>query len=297
MTATSGTDLSSKDLASWRRRLRQHLTVVRNLPWRATRDPWPILVSEVMLQQTQVSRVIEAWPRFLSLFPDPQSCSSAGQADVVRAWEGLGYHRRAVALFGAARTIVDRFGGSVPQGEEDLRSLPGVGIYTARAVQAFAFERDVGVVDTNVARVLSRAVAGQSLRARATQELADALVPSGSGWEHNQALLDFGALRCTSTPSCSGCPLRRSCRWARTGFAVPDPAASTAGTARPQAPFAGSDRQVRGRLLDLARRDEGTPDRLGDLEEEFGEVRVSRLIEDLVKDELLCLKSSQIVLR
>jgi len=222
----------------------------RDLPWRQTRDPWAVLVSEVMLQQTQAARVVGPYGRFLARFPDPAACAGAGAADVVRAWAGLGYNRRAVHLWGAASAVVEHHGGRVPSDLTSLRALPGVGAYTARAVLAFAFEADTGVVDTNVARLLARAVAGRPLTAGGAQGLADALVPPGRSWAFNQALFDLGARHCTARrPDCGGCPLRRKCRWARAGGPQPDPAAGSALTARRQTRFEGSDRQGRGRLV------------------------------------------------
>ena len=138
----------------------------RSLPWRETRDPWAILVSEVMLQQTQVSRVIPAWHAFLQRFPTAASCARAPQADVVTAWAGLGFNRRAVALHRAAGELLERHGGTVPSDLVALRSLPGIGEYTARAVLAFAFELDAAVIDTNAARVLAR-TGGRRLARRA----------------------------------------------------------------------------------------------------------------------------------
>ena len=141
----------------------------RDLPWRATRDPWRVLVSEVMLQQTQVDRVIHYYTTFVSTFPQPAECARAGAGDVVRLWSGLGYNRRALNLHRAATIIADTHGGAVPADERSLRSLPGVGVYTARAVLSFAFEADVATVDTNVVRVLSRGMAGTGLTVAAAQ--------------------------------------------------------------------------------------------------------------------------------
>ena len=219
----------------------------RDFPWRDTRDPWRVLVSEVMLQQTQAARVVAYYERFLAQFPSPAACAAVEVADVVRAFGGLGYNRRAVYLHRAARRIVAAHGGTVPADLDALRALPGVGPYTARAVLAFAFEHDVGVVDTNVRRVLSRAVAGRALSVPEAQELADSLVPAGAAWAHNQAMLDLGATHCAAKPVCRGCPVRRRCVWATAGWPDPDPARRPG--AAPAPPFAGSDRQGRGRLV------------------------------------------------
>jgi A/G-specific adenine glycosylase len=214
-----------------------------------------VLVSEVMAQQTQLSRVVPAYGRFLGRFPTPSACAAASLGDVLRSWEGMGYNRRARGLHGAATAIVARHDGSVPDDLGSLLALPGVGPYTARAVLAFAFGQDVGVVDTNAGRVLARAVAGTPLRPADAQRTVDSLVPAGSGWTFNQALLDLGAMVCLpAAPRCGECPIRRRCRWASAGWPLPDPAAGSAGVSVPQSRFHGSDRQGRGRLIDALRR-------------------------------------------
>jgi len=217
----------------------------RDLPWRRTRDPWAVLVSEVMLQQTQVARVIPRYRAFLARFPTPAACAAAPPAEVIRLWAGLGYNRRALALHGAARAIVDR-GGHFPDTLDDLTALPGVGPYTARAVLAFAFEQDVAVLDANAQRALSRAL-GKAV----TQQAADALVPPGRGWEWNQGVLDLGATVCRPRPRCDACPLAQAggCAWRASGLNSPDPWPRP----RPQARFEGSDRQGRGRLVSALR--------------------------------------------
>ena len=222
-------------------------TALRDLPWRATRDPWAVLVSEVMLQQTQVTRVIPAYRRFLASFPTAPACAAVAQGAVVAAWQGLGYNRRARDLHRIAEAVVARHGGQVPSDLDALRSLPGVGPYTARAVLAFAFERDVAAIDVNAARVLAR-VEGRRLTRREIQGRGDRLVPPGDGWRWNQAILDLGATVCVrGDPRCGTCPLVAWCRWRRDGG--PDPAAGPAASPRRQSPFDGSDRQGRGRLL------------------------------------------------
>lgn len=232
------------ELLAWSERTR------RDLPWRRTRDPWAILVSELMLQQTQVARVETRYAEFLDRFPDPVTCADAAPAEVVRAWAGLGYNRRAINLHRAARVIVDQHDGRLPDDLDQLLALPGVGPYTARAVLAFAFERDHGVVDTNAARVIARAVTGHRLTAREVQEHADELVPLGRGWAWNQAILDLGATTCVKrSPRCEVCPIAKRCAWASAGHPEPDPAEGTAGTSGRQSRFDGSDRQGRGRLV------------------------------------------------
>lgn len=223
---------------------------LRDLPWRRTRDPWAVLVSEVMAQQTGVARVIPFYEAFLERFPTPGDCAAATPGEVLRLWSGLGYNRRAVNLHRCARVVVERHGGRLPDELAALLVLPGVGPYTARAVLAFAFERRVGVVDTNVGRVLARWTGGPLSPAMA-QDLADDLVLSGQAWRWNQALMELGGAVCRRRrPDCAACPARAGCGWASAGLVPPDPADGSAGVGGGQAPFEGSDRQGRGRLVE-----------------------------------------------
>jgi A/G-specific adenine glycosylase len=219
----------------------------RPLPWIAHPDPWAILVSEVMLQQTQSARVIEPWSRFLEEFPSPRSCADAPLSQVLRLWDGLGYPRRARALHLAARQIRDEHAGVVPSEFVQIRQLAGVGDYTASAVASFAFHHPVAVVDTNVGRVLARAVMNRTLKPNEARVVAQDLLPRGDSTLFNQAMIDLGAQYCRSVAACSTCPLRRTCRWQLEGG--DDPAPHSAGVSRPQSKFAGSNRQVRGRIL------------------------------------------------
>jgi A/G-specific adenine glycosylase len=222
---------------------------LRDLPWRQTRDPWAILVSELMLQQTQVARVLPKYLDFLSLYPTPDACAAVSSGDVVRAWAGLGYNRRALNLHRAACAVAET--GLFPSTLPGLLALPGVGPYTARAILAFAFEADVAVVDTNIARVMAR-LHGRSLAPKEVQALADGLVPEGDGWAWNQVLMELGATTCTARAwACTTCPLATSCTWA--GGAAVDPAIGSAGVSGGQSRFIGSDRQGRGRLVDALR--------------------------------------------
>jgi A/G-specific adenine glycosylase len=221
----------------------------RDLPWRATRDPWEVLVCEVMAQQTQVARVAERWRPFLERFPSPAALAAAPASEVVRWWSGLGYNRRALALHRAATAVVRDHGGALPRDLGALLALPGIGPYTARAVLAFAFEEGYGVVDTNTARVLAR-WSGRSLRAGEAQAAADEAVPYGRAWAWNQAMLDLGATVCTRrAPRCERCPVASGCAWAAAGAPEPDPADGSAGVSGSQSRFHGSDRQGRGRLV------------------------------------------------
>lgn len=260
---------------------------LRDLPWRATRDPWAVLVSEVMLQQTQVARVLPKWSAFMEEFPTTAVCAEAALGDVLRMWQGLGYPRRARNLHAAASAIERR--GAFPDTLDGLLALPGVGAYTARAVLAFAFEADAAVVDTNVARVLAR-FAGHRLTPMAAQALADAGLPPGDAWAWNQCLMELGALVCRPQPSCGECPLRRRCTWKGKG---PDPALGSAGVSRAQAPFEGSDRQARGRLLRAvangAVRETDAAVTMGVALE-----RAERLVASLVADGLLVAESGRL---
>lgn len=199
-----------------------------------------------MLQQTTTGRVVERFERFVARFPTPHVCAAAPLAELLVEWQGLGYPRRCRNLHLAARAIVEDHAGRVPRNLDALLALPGVGPYTARAVLAFAFADDAAVVDTNVARVLSR-LSGEALTAHAAQTMADDLLPLGHAWEWNQVLMDFGATVCTArSPQCGRCPLESQCAHRGCGD---DPAARSALTSRPQARFEGSDRQARGRLM------------------------------------------------
>jgi A/G-specific adenine glycosylase len=216
----------------------------RDLPWRATRDPYRVLVAEVLAQQTQAARAAAAWPRFLERFPDVATLAAAAPAEVLRAWQGLGYNRRALTLQRTARAVVDR--GGWPDTVEVLAALPGIGPYTARAVACFALEHRVAPVDTNVARVLARSLAGADpaqLTPAARQRLADRAMPEGQPWAWSSALMDVGALHCRPRPRCQGCPLAPSCRWRALGPDAPPP------RPRAQAPFVTSDRRWRGAVV------------------------------------------------
>lgn len=226
----------------------------RDLPWRRSRDPWAVLVSELMLQQTQVSRVAERYVRFLARFPTVRACADAGVGAVIDEWAGLGYNRRAVHLHAAAVRCVERHDGELPDTLDGLLDLPGVGAYTARAVLVFAHERDIGLVDTNAGRFVARALAGAPLPPKQAQATADAAVPEGWGWTWGQAVFDLGASVCRKrAPRCDECPIRSHCAWAVAGFPEPDPIGGSAGISAPQSRFDGSDRQGRGRLVDALR--------------------------------------------
>jgi A/G-specific adenine glycosylase len=212
--------LDAAQLAAFRRGLlawyRRH---GRDLPWRKTRDPYEILVSEVMLQQTQVKRVLDYYPRFLARYPTAEELAAASESAVREAWDGLGYYRRARNLQRAAREVAERHGGRFPATPEELVRLPGIGRYTAGAVASFAFGADAAILDTNAARVLSRVFGPGRVAARRTARLwalAQAAIPPGRGYPFNQGIMDLGATICTARrPACPRCPVRRACRTGR----------------------------------------------------------------------------------
>ena len=226
----------------------------RDLSWRRTRDPWKILVSELMLQQTQVARVVPRFESFVARWPTAAACAAAPVSEVVQAWSGLGYNRRAVNLHRCAQLVVDQHGGALPEDLGALLALPGIGPYTARAVLVFAFEAaGHGVLDTNAARVLAR-WHGRSLSPREAQAAADASVPDGRSWAWNQAMLDLGATVCRARqPHCHDCPVATTCSWWVAGDPAVDPAIGSAGVSGRQSRFVGSDRQGRGRLVEALR--------------------------------------------
>ena len=227
----------------------------RDLPWRAPgATPWAILVSEFMLQQTPVARVLPVWTAWLAAWPTPAALATEPAGEAVRAWGRLGYPRRALRLHAAARAIVDRHDGQVPASYEALRALPGIGDYTAAAVASFAYRQRHAVLDTNVRRVLARAVSGTEFPpvavTRAERELATRLLPEeptdAAHWA--VAVMELGALVCTATnPGCDRCPLLDRCTWVADGRPAHD------GPARKVQTYAGTDRQCRGRLLAVLR--------------------------------------------
>jgi len=189
----------------------------RDLPWRRTRDPYRVLVSEIMLQQTQVDRVVPKYHQFLERYPTLEDLATARARDVRRLWYPLGYNVRPLRLHQIARETVARYGGRLPDTADGLRGLPGVGRYTAGAVLSFAYGQDAAILDTNVRRVLSRVFIGPR-RARDLRgekiywDLAEALVPRGRAYDFNQALMDFGATWCSPrAPRCAPCPMKRFC--------------------------------------------------------------------------------------
>jgi A/G-specific adenine glycosylase len=199
----------TRKLLAWYRR------AARDLPWRRTRDPYAIVVSEFMLQQTQVSRVLEFYPRFMERFPTVYALARAKPKAVREAWDGLGYYARASNLHALARVVSETTAGTLPDDPKELEALPGVGRYTAGAVACFAYEKPVATVDTNVKRVLARVFLGEGRREKDVWTLATAIVPREGkrAYRFNQALMELGALVCTArSPKCPECPVRRECK-------------------------------------------------------------------------------------
>ncbi|AVT36322.1 A/G-specific adenine glycosylase [Plantactinospora sp. BB1] len=227
----------------------------RDLPWREPGiGAWPILVSEVMLQQTPVIRVLPAWRAWLARWPRPADLAADTPAEAIRMWGRLGYPRRALRLHECAVAVLARHGGEVPTGLDELLALPGVGAYTARAVAAFAYGQRHPVVDTNVRRLVARAVAGEPDAGPATRPAdlvaTEALLPVAPdrAARASAAFMELGALVCTArAPRCVDCPLAYRCAWLASGRTAP-----AGPTRRPQR-YAGTDRQVRGRLLAVLR--------------------------------------------
>ncbi len=225
----------------------------RDLPWRSPdRTPWGVLVSEVMLQQTPVARVLPVWKAWRDKWPDPAALAAETPAEAIRAWGRLGYPRRALRLHSAATAMVERHGGNVPDRYDELLALPGVGEYTAAAVASFAYGQRHVVLDTNVRRVMARAVAGLPVAAAsptaAERTLAASILPLDGAPQWSVAVMELGALICTAqAPQCGACPIAADCLWRMAGSPPYD------GPRRRSQRWTGTDRQVRGRLMAILR--------------------------------------------
>ncbi|MDL5361280.1 A/G-specific adenine glycosylase [Halalkalicoccus sp. NIPERK01] len=296
----SGADSLPDDLEGVRESLiewyrRDH----RDFPWRRTDDPYAILVSEVMSQQTQLERVEEAWAAFLERWPDAEALAAADRSAVVGFWtdHSLGYNNRAKYLHEAARQVGEEFGGEFPEEPDDLRELQGVGPYTANAVASFAFDNGDAVVDTNVKRVLYRAFDVPDDDS-AFEETAGELMPAGESRVWNNAIMELGGVACRKTPRCdeAGCPWREWCRAYETGdFTAPD--------VPTQPTFEGSRRQKRGRAIRVLKEYDELPlDELGprvrvDYGGETGEEWLRGLVSDLADDGLVEIEGDRVRLR
>ncbi|NUW43730.1 A/G-specific adenine glycosylase [Nonomuraea rhodomycinica] len=225
----------------------------RDLPWRAAdATPWGVLVSEIMLQQTPVVRVLPVWHEWMERWPTPEALAAEQPGEAVRHWGRLGYPRRALRLHACARAITEEHGGEVPSDHATLLSLPGIGEYTAAAVASFAYGGRHAVLDTNVRRVFARAVRGEEYPPVATsaaeRRLAEALLPELGAARWGVAVMELGALVCTArAPRCADCPVTHACAWRLAGKPAHD------GPARKGQTYAGTDRQCRGRLLAVLR--------------------------------------------
>ncbi|MET8862210.1 A/G-specific adenine glycosylase [Nonomuraea sp. NPDC004580] len=229
----------------------------RDLPWRAPdATPWGVLVSEIMLQQTPVVRVLPIWHEWMERWPTPKALAAEQPGEAVRHWGRLGYPRRALRLHACARAITDEHGGEVPSDHETLLSLPGIGEYTAAAVASFAYGGRHAVLDTNVRRVFARAIRGEEYPPTATsaaeRRLAESLLPELGAPRWGVAVMELGALVCTArSPRCADCPITGLCAWRLNGKPP------HAGPARKGQTYAGTDRQCRGRLLAVLRAAQG----------------------------------------
>ncbi len=230
----------------------------RTLPWRVVRDPYRTLVSEFMLQQTQVERVVSAFERFVARFPDLRSLAAAPTAEVIRAWQGLGYNARAVRLKRVAEIAVERYGGAIPDDEAALRALPGIGPYTAAAILAFAYDRPVAAVDVNLRRVIHRLIFGAeyppAVSAARLDAIAGELVSRRRAHDWNSAMMDLGATICTArAPRCMICPLRRLCAAVPLDATRLDALRARYGRRAARERFEHSARYLRGRIVDRLR--------------------------------------------
>ena len=265
-----------------------YATAARDLPWRRPGvDAWAVLVSEVMLQQTPVARVEPVWREWLDRWPSPADLAVASPAEVIRAWGKLGYPRRALRLREAALAVVERHGGVVPDDVAALEALPGIGTYTARAVACFGYGQAQPVVDTNVRRVVARVLHGRAEAGTAkAADLADVLALTPTDPERavrfSVAAMELGALVCVAgTPRCGVCPVRDRCAWRLAGYPPAD------GPPRRVQKFAGTDRQVRGRLLAVLR-EAMTPVPQSALDAVWDEpVQRARALDGLVADGLV----------
>lgn len=206
------------------------------MPWRRTHDPYKILVSEVMLQQTQVPRVLARYAEFIEAYPTVNSLAKASTADVLRLWKGMGYNRRALYLHKAAKIIVERFSGRFPISEQPLSKLPGVGTYTARALLVFAFGKNIAAVDTNIRQIIMHFFFHDERQKESViQDVADQLLPKGKSWEWHQALMDYGAIEMKNLPAGkAGVKLKMK-------------------NVKKKIPFKQSNRYFRGRIIDILR--------------------------------------------
>lgn len=267
----------------------------RDLPWRRTRNPYCILVSEVMLQQTQVSRVIEKYNEFLKKFPTVDALALAKTSDVLKVWKGLGYNRRALFLQRTAQAVVHEYAGKFPQDLEILKTLPGVGDYTARAILSFAFEQPVPMMDTNHRRFYTRVLHGlKEIKDVELLKDATSMLPKKRAYDWNQALMDVGSFICLSKkPLCETCPVKTYCQ-SYPDILTVEPKKKAR---KYKTPFRETDRYYRGKTMDVLR-EHGSVTVLM-LKKQFDDIdqeRVKKIIAGLEKDGLICIKNKRIML-
>lgn len=271
----------------------------RDLPWRKTRDPYKILVSEIMLQQTQVERVLRKYPEFLRRFPTAKSLALASSPDLLRAWQGMGYNRRAQHMRAFVRIVVDKLQGRFPRDAAALREMPGMGPATTASFLAFAFGEEVPALDTNVRRVIQRIFFGRrAVSIDRLSSLGKELIPAGGGWKWNQAMMDLGALVCKSRgPQCHACPFRAGCR-SYPAILAPYPVKKPARKEPRHQDLPYPNRIYRGRVVEYLRNHENAGI------EEVGKAIESRfrrrhtgwlngLVEKLARDNLIAIRLSK----
>ncbi len=258
----------------------------RDLPWRNS-NPWGVMVSEFMLQQTPVNRVLPIWQEWLERWPTPENLAQTSKSELLLAWGNLGYPRRALRLHESSRIIAQEFNNEVPQSLEDLRKLPGVGEYTANAILAFAFHQEVLVLDINIRRLFARLFDGRerptSHMTKAERERGRALIPGGAP-QWASATMDLGAMICTArNPRCGKCPVKNSCRWLELGS--PKEQSLTK-----KVKWQGSDRQCRGRILQYLR--ENTQSSLSTLQSLWSEQsQFEKCLSNLIEEGFIELES------
>lgn len=254
----------------------------RDLPWRHTHDPYKIMISEIMLQQTQVSRVLAKYEEFIRAYPTAKSLAQAKTSDVLKLWKGMGYNRRALYLKKAAESVTEIYKGVFPNTEETLHKLPGIGLYTARAILVFAYKKDVAMVDTNIRQIITHFFfTDEKQTEKIIQETADKLVPKGKSWEWHQALMDFGALELKKLDRTPYFPYLPD---------LPDHPKKQ--------PFRESTRFFRGRIMDLVREKKWKKkDLVKFLKDEFDrDADASKLLlQGLLKDGLIVRSKSDII--
>lgn len=266
----------------------------RDLPWRKTTDPYKILVSEVMLQQTQVDRVIPKYEAFLKAFPTVQALAAAPTGEVIRLWSGLGYNKRAVKLQECTKAVVEKFQGTFPTTIEELQALPGIGPYTAAAIMAFAYNKPETVIDTNIRRVFFRIFLGKEELLEQLQEIIAQHVSLTHSREYHNALMDLGATVCSArAPKCEACPFQKECvstkQYSKTEM---DEMASRIFKTT-QSKFAGSNRYYRSLVLKAVQKKEGIS--LKELQKKLPQGKDAVvLVKQLVKDKLVVEKEGKV---